>query len=111
LKYLVLPVLLLPLYATTIGIADAQEVCIRTRDIDSSISSPTSIIFKLRDGRVVRNDLKGICPGLRFSGYSFVMHDLDEICDSEVAIQVMNSGEVCVLGKFSDVTPPHVPGH
>lgn len=85
----------------------ANGVCLIVRNIaDSQISKDgTSITFKMRDGRLWRNDLKGQCPDLWFNGFAMVEH-ADTICENEPGLRVIHSGEVCQLGNFTKVTPP-----
>jgi hypothetical protein len=84
----------------------ANGVCLTVRNIADSQASKdgTSITFKMRDGELWRNDLKGNCPDLWFNGFSMVEHT-DSICENEPGLKVIRSGEICQLGKFTKVTP------
>lgn len=88
--------------------ASAAPACIQTQEILSSTPdrAGASITFKMRNGKVWRNDLQGPCPDLRFYGFAWVLHGTNEVCDDQQAIRVISSGEICVLGKFTDITPP-----
>jgi hypothetical protein len=80
--------------------------CINILDIVRSTPNDkgTAITFNMRDGKVWRNDLQGGCPDLRFYGFSWVLPGGQQVCDRQ-KIQVIQSGELCVLGNFTDVTP------
>jgi hypothetical protein len=84
----------------------ANGVCLTVRDIADSQASKdgTSITFKMRDGKLWRNDLKGYCPDLWFNGFAMVEH-ADTICENEPGLKVIHSGEICALGKFTKVIP------
>lgn len=86
-------------------------VCIHTREIVSSVpnENTTGILFKMRDGKVWRNDLRGTCPGLKYNGFTWALRNTDLVCDQQESIQVINSGEVCLLGAFKSVTPSSAP--
>ena len=62
----------------------ANGVCLTVRNIADSQASKdgTSITFKMRDGELWHNDLKGNCPDLWFNGFSMVEHT-DTICENE----------------------------
>ncbi|HWC63099.1 MAG TPA: hypothetical protein VG501_05710 [Rhizomicrobium sp.] len=93
------------------GPAMAASVCLNTRDIKSSDPAPdgASITFKMNDGKVWRNDLKGRCPDLKFNGFAWTLHE-DQVCENQNSFRVLRSGQVCVLGKFTQVTTPAPPG-
>jgi hypothetical protein len=86
----------------------AENVCIDSRDIVSSKSNDgKTMVFKMRDGRTFVNHLQGICPDLKFNGYSWVLHGGDtKVCEREQSLRVIQSGQVCILGKFD---PPIAP--
>ena len=85
----------------------ADNVCINTRDIVASHSEDgRTMVFKMRDGRTFINPLHGICSQLRFNGYGGVMHEGDtRVCENEQTLKVLQSGQVCTLGKFD---PPQM---
>ena len=93
------------------GIAPAladDKICINTRDITSQKveGRGVSILFKMRDGTQWRNTLQGACPDLVFNGYVWTVRDADyTVCENEESMRVLQSGEVCQLGKFTKVTP------
>jgi hypothetical protein len=85
----------------------AAPTCINTRDIVSSQTEGrgAAILFKMRDGAQWRNTLKGKCPDLQFEGYTWAVRNPDfTVCENVQSLKVLQSGEVCVLGKFEKVT-------
>ena len=87
--------------------AAATNMCIRTRDIVSTASKDgKTMTFKMRDGRVLVNHPRGICPDLRFDGFAWVIRGgTDEVCENEQSLRVLQSGQICTLGTFD---PPVV---
>ena len=86
----------------------AGNMCISTRDIVSSTPNDdgSAISFKMRDGSVWRNDLQGRCPDLKFDGYAWTIRNpSDRVCEHEQSLRVLRSGQVCVLGKFTQEKP------
>lgn len=86
----------------------AGRICISTRDIESS--SPrddgAAINFKMRNGSVWRNDLRGRCPDLKYNGFVWTVRNPGgTVCENEETIRVLRSGEICALGKFTQITP------
>lgn len=85
--------------------AYADRMCINPSDIVSSGSKDgKTMIFHMRDGRVLVNHLRGSCPDLRFNGYVWVVHGPDLVCEDEQSLRVMQSGQICILGKFDPPT-------
>ena len=80
----------------------AQNRCIDTRQIVSSKSDDgRTMVFKMRDGRTWVNHLQGICSDLRFNGFAWTLHSGDtKVCEHEQSFRVLQSGQVCTLGKF-----------
>lgn len=80
------------------------NVCIDSRDIVSSNSKDgKTMVFRMRDGKVYVNHLQGACPDLKFNGFAWVLHSGDtKICEREQSLKVLQSGQVCVLGKFDE---------
>lgn len=82
----------------------AGSVCISTRDIQNSKPKDdgTAITFTMKDGSVWRNDLNGRCPDLKFNGFVWTIRNPgDTVCENEQTIRVLQSGEICQLGKFT----------
>jgi hypothetical protein len=86
--------------------ATPPKVCLESRDIVSSKSDDGKLLtFKMRDGRIFVNHLQGICSDLRFNGYVWVLHSGDtKVCEREQSLRVLQSGQVCTLGKFDPPT-------
>ena len=84
----------------------AANTCLRTRDIVSTVSKDgKTLVFKMRDGRTLVNHLQGICPDLKFNGFDWVVRGgTEEVCENMQSLRVLQSGEVCVLGKFDQLT-------
>jgi len=81
------------------------NICLNVTEIQNT--QPTSrrtIEFRMRDGKVWRNDLISDCPDLVFhsaGGFTQVAHT-DFICANSQHI-VTQSGTVCRLGEFTRV--------
>ena len=83
-------------------------ICLSTRNIANTSPAPdgTAITFRMTDGSVWRNDLRGRCPDLRWSGFSWTTSDpMSQVCENEQTISVIRSAEVCALGKFTQLQP------
>ena len=80
----------------------AANRCIDIRDIDSSKSSDgKTMVFKMKDGSTLVNHLQGSCPDLKFFGFAWRTHSGDtKVCENEDSFNVIQSMQVCVLGKF-----------
>ena len=103
-------VILALLLASATAPALADPVCLNVQDIAASQPNRdgTAITFTLNNGKIWRNDLKSPCPDLRFNGFSWLLHGPDEVCDGAQSIRVLQSGQVCQLGKFTQLKPaPH----
>lgn len=88
----------------------AANKCIDTRDIVSSKSTDgKTIVFKMRDGTTLVNHLQGNCPDLKFFGFSWDLRSGDtQVCENSQPIHVIQSMEICTLGKFD---PPMMEKH
>lgn len=80
----------------------APPICLRLQDI-ASTSSPDGkvLMVTMHDGKVWRNDLQGRCPDLKFEGFKWVIHGPAEVCEFTQSLEVLHSGQICMLGKFS----------
>ncbi|MBN9543890.1 MAG: hypothetical protein J0I19_00335 [Alphaproteobacteria bacterium] len=90
------------------ALAADKKICLSTRDMRSSTPKDdgTAITFKMNDGSVWRNDLKGRCPDLKFNGFAWTIRNPGgTVCDNEEIIKVLQSGQICALGKFTQVSP------
>jgi hypothetical protein len=112
LEEVMLKTLGMALLATTIFASAAKAaapICLNTYDMIETLPQKggASIIFKMRDGSVWRNDLHGRCPDLWFDyGFTWTVRNGDNtVCENENTLRVLKSGEVCALGKFTQLTP------
>jgi hypothetical protein len=81
--------------------------CIHTRAIATNSSPDAStLLFTMKDGSVWRNTLQNPCPDLKFNGFAWTLQGSDEVCDNELAIKVLRSGQFCQLGRFTQESPP-----
>jgi hypothetical protein len=80
----------------------ARNMCIDSRDIVSSNSKDgRTMVFKMRDGRTLVNHLRGVCSDLKFNGFVWRLQSGDtQVCENTQSLQVIQSGQICVLGKF-----------
>jgi len=95
------------LLAVTAPALAAGPICLSTRDMRTTTPQDdgAAIIFHMRDGSVWRNDLHGRCPDLKFNGFVWTIHDpVAQVCENEQTIRVLRSGEICQLGKFTQIT-------
>jgi hypothetical protein len=98
-------VTLLALGVTTVTPAAAGSVCLNPFYIsESHVVDAKTILFKMKDGTLWRNDLKSSCPGLLFHGFTYRVN-YDELCDYGQSIRVLTTGEVCTLGGFTKQSP------
>jgi hypothetical protein len=108
-KYLV-PTLALAAVMLAAAPALAANQCISIRDIDSSQSKDGRLmVFKMKDGTVLVNHLQGFCPDLKYTGFAWQMPSGDtNACERQSTFRVLQSGQVCTLGKFD---PPTMEKH
>lgn len=80
----------------------SAATCIDSRKIDSAHSDDgKTMIFKMKDGTTMVNHLQGICSDLKFNGFAWTLHSGDtQICENQQSLRVIQSGQICVLGKF-----------
>ncbi len=97
------------------GTAQAAPICLRTYDMIETQPQKdgVSIVFKMRDGSVWRNDLHGICSDLWFNtGFVWTVRNGDgTVCENENTLRVLKSAQICTLGKFTELTPPRNQQH
>lgn len=81
-------------------------ICLTVKNIKSSdvAKDGSAITFAMRDGKIYRNELAGKCPDAWFNGFAWTVH-ADTVCDDEPNLRVINSGQICHLGKFTEMTP------
>jgi len=77
------------------------NVCLNVRDIQrTETPDDRTILFHMRDGKVWRNRLKSVCPMLKVSPFTQVLHS-DQVCANQQFIHVTLTGDDCVLGEFT----------
>ena len=65
------------------------------------------MVFRMRDGTTMVNHLQGACPDLKFNGYVWVLRSGDtQVCENQQSLRVLQSGQVCLLGKFDAPVKP-----
>ena len=86
--------------------AYADKICLDTRKMVSSESKDgRTMLFKMRDGSTYVNHLRGYCPDLRFNGFVWTLQSGDtNVCENENSFRVLESGQICSLGKFESAT-------
>ncbi|HEX4292954.1 MAG TPA: hypothetical protein VHZ29_02365 [Rhizomicrobium sp.] len=83
------------------AVAQPAPICLQTSRIDhTTVVDPRTILFRMKDGKVYRNNLRNACIGLKFNGFSYVLRGTDELCGDAQAIRVLQTNETCLLGKF-----------
>jgi hypothetical protein len=79
------------------------SVCLNTRNIQrTEVQDDRTILFHMRDGKIWRNRLRQICPMLKTSPYTQVLHN-DQVCSNQQFIHVTQTGDTCSLGDFTPV--------
>lgn len=79
--------------------------CIQSELIDHTHTvNPKTVLFYMRGGKVWQNDLQASCSGLAFHGFTVIGHN-SEICGGS-GISVIETHQVCQLGKFTAYVPP-----
>lgn len=85
----------------TPALAKDAPVCLRTNYIDSTrVVDPSTILFRMKDGKVWRNNLRTPCLSLKFYGFKYQTSFM-EICSNAQSIHVLTTNEVCSLGNFT----------
>lgn len=106
-KSLAMAILIAGWAVTTVPVL-AQPTCISTRNIVSTRTQRDgrAMLFRMRDGSVWRNDLRTPCTGLRFNGFAWTVRDpAGMVCENTQSLRVLRTGQVCMLGRFTQVTP------
>lgn len=91
--------------------ASAKPVCLASYQIDNTtIPDDRTILFKMRDGSVWKNSLTSPCFGLKLDtrGFTYEATDpgSDTICSNLVTIHTNTFHSICLLGAFTEVSPP-----
>ena len=90
---------------------DGVKRCVSLRQIDhTKVIDDDTVLFFLRGGDVMRNDLPGRCPTLMSEDAFMYRTSLDQLCNSDT-ITVLNDvgfgftpGATCGLGEFEPIT-------
>jgi hypothetical protein len=84
----------------------SSSLCINVRNIQrTEVQDDRTIVFHMRDGKVWQNRLRRICPMLKTSSYTQVLHS-DQVCANQQFIHVTQTGDTCALGDFTLVGAP-----
>ena len=88
------------------AMALTHNQCITVQDIRNTEQQDNgrALMFTMKDGTQWRNTLKSACPDLKFNGFAWVIHS-DTVCENAQSFRVLDSGEICVLGKFEKLAP------
>ena len=99
----------LPAAAQPAQPAPATRTCLNNQDVISATSRDgKTMIFKMRNGQTYINHLRGSCPGLKFNGFIWELRGIPQICENQQTLRVINSGQICMLGKFDAPLAPGV---
>jgi len=81
----------------------SATVCLNVRNIQrTEVQDDRTILFHMRDGKVWQNRLRQLCPMLKTSPYTQILHD-DMVCSNQQFIHVTQTGNTCSLGDFTPV--------
>ena len=76
-------------------------VCLNVRNIQrTEVQDDRTILFHMRDGKVWQNRLRQVCPMLKTSPWTQVLHS-DQVCANQQFIHVAQTGDTCALGDFT----------
>ncbi len=86
--------------------AFAAKTCLDVRQMVSSDSKDgRTMVFKMKDGSTYVNHLQGFCPDLKFTGFAWQLPSGDtKVCEMQNTFHVLQSGQICTLGKFDPPT-------
>lgn len=85
--------------------SSSASVCLNARNIQrTEVQDDRTILFHMRDGKVWQNKLRRVCPMLKTSPYTQVLHN-DQVCSNQQFIHVTLTGDMCSLGDFTPVEP------
>jgi len=101
-----------PMAPGSIENASARPVCLASYQIyNTTIPDDSTILFTMRDGSVWKNTLTSPCFGLKLDtrGFTYAPTDpgSDTICSNLVTIHTNTFHSICLLGAFTQVSPPH----
>jgi hypothetical protein len=88
-----------------------SEHCVRINDIDKiDIVDADTLVFRMRRGKVYRNELPHRCPGLRSSDTLMYRSSVGQLCSVDVVTVLEDwgfgfaPGASCGLGMFEPIT-------
>src|SRR5215216_3698142 len=83
------------LFATVaVATPATAKMCVQSRDILSTDSKDGKLMtFKMRDGSVLVNHLKGTCSDLKFEGFVWELRGNNDICEDQQTLKVIRSGQ------------------
>lgn len=77
------------------------NVCLKIRDIQDAQSKDGKIMtFKMKDGSIYNNHLRGTCDSLIFGGFAWTINSSEEVCEDVQTLRTLTVGEICRLGRF-----------
>jgi uncharacterized iron-regulated membrane protein len=80
-------------------------MCINVRNIQrTEVQDDRTILFHMRNGQIWQNRLRQICPMLKISPWTQVLHSGDLVCSNQQFIHVIQTGNTCALGDFAPVS-------
>jgi uncharacterized iron-regulated membrane protein len=80
------------------------SVCLSARNIQrTEVQDDRTILFHMRDGKVWMNKLRQVCPMLKTSPWTQVLHSGEQVCSNQQFIHVIRTGDTCSLGDFTPV--------
>ena len=83
-----------------------SSLCINSRNIQrTEVQDDQTILFHMRDGRVWQNKLRRVCPMLKTSPFTQVLHS-DQVCANQQFIHVTQTRDTCALGDFTLINAP-----
>jgi hypothetical protein len=81
--------------------------CIRVTQIRStSAPDDRTIVFWMKDGTKLSNQLTGPCVGLTVSGFVYAPDTSELVCATEQRIRLLQTHAICQLGAFSRIPSP-----
>ena len=86
--------------------AQAAPICLDSYRIKSTKAPDEKhIIFHMIDGTTWKNTLRNQCSGITFNGFAYEPFAGHSVCENLQSIRVLDSGSVCLLGRFEKEPP------
>jgi hypothetical protein len=98
----------LPVQAQNGPSGPSSTVCLDPQYIENTQAvNARTLLFKMKNGEVWRNDLARPCPDLMSTagGFTHLVH-VNRICANVQEFEVNATGMVCRLGEFTRVSGP-----